>query len=151
MIVPAHREDDSAVIALFAGVEHVPSGLPPGLVIQTQARRHRAANMCQVCTTQAAKMPGHRIQHAVVLGGGPQPGRDRGPGRPRHGLHPAPLPQLHRRHAAALLRVSAATTARSRLAWADRCPYNLPAKEVAIASMSRTDSGSADSSTGCPV
>ena len=58
------------------------------------------ARLGQVSASQPAQVPATASSAASSVGRDPQPGRDRGTRRPGHGLHPAPLPQQHRRHRA---------------------------------------------------
>ena len=94
----AHRPLDSAVRSRLRAFEPVPARLPPPGLARPRGRRDGTADPGQVGAPQPAQVPGHRVQHRLIGGRGPQPGRDRRAGRPGHGLHPAPLPQPHRRH-----------------------------------------------------
>jgi hypothetical protein len=83
---------------LLAGVEPVPPGLAPGLIVQRRGGWLGPAGGGQVRTPQRAQMIGNQVEHLLVFGRGPQPRRDRRAGGAGHGLHPTPFPQFHRRH-----------------------------------------------------
>jgi hypothetical protein len=72
--------------------------MPPANL--AHAPNYWTAYQGKVGTPQSAHVLCHRIQYRPISGRDPQPGGDRGTGRPGHLLHPAPLTQPHRRHPA---------------------------------------------------
>lgn len=151
MIALAHRADDGAAQRPFTGVDPVAAHLAAFIVTQPRIHRFPLAGCGQISAPQHTEMRRNSIEHELVVGRRAQPRGDRHPSRGGHRFHTVPLPQLARGHAASPLSVSADTAARSRFVFADRCPYRRPAKLVTIASISRTSSDSADSSSGWPV
>jgi hypothetical protein len=82
------------------GIQPITACVPPSRLARAICQQGRTAHLDEVSAPQPPQVSRHRIQHRSISGRDPQPGRDRGARRPSHGLHPAPVPQPHRRHPA---------------------------------------------------